>query len=107
MEFKVILSEDAENDLFDIYYYVATEDSFEKADKLRDKLLAAVSTLSKFPLRGHKVREIFDTDPILLEIIKDKYRIIYEIEEKIVVVHAILDGRRNLLVLLSERFLRW
>ena len=40
------------------------------------------------------------------EIHSDPYRIIYQIVDKNIYVHAILDARRDLKSLLSERLLR-
>ena len=33
MEYKVVFTEDAGNDFFDIYYYVAINDSFDNAER--------------------------------------------------------------------------
>lgn len=106
MEYEIVIGEDALNDLYDIYYYIAVNDSFENADKIRNKLINAVLKLNRFPLRGHIVRELTDTYPELLEIISKPFRIMYEIVGKKVIVHSVLDGRRNIQEILSERFLR-
>jgi toxin ParE1/3/4 len=34
------------------------------------------------------------------------YRIIYEVKKEIVYIHSVLDGRRNIQEILSERILR-
>ena len=107
MKFHVFLTADAEQDLFDIYEYVALHDSVGKAEKLLEKLESAYLSLENFPKRGHipfelkrlKIREY-------LEIHYKPYRIIYQIRENKVFIHCILDGRRNLQDLLQERLLR-
>ena len=106
MEYKVRISEDAENDLFDIYYYVAVNDSFANADKLCNKLTLSASKLARYPMRGHFVKEISDTYPEIREVICGPYLILYELENSIVTVLAILDGRRDVKKILEERFLR-
>jgi len=106
MEYKVEFSVDAQNDLFDIYYYIAVNDSFERADKLRNKLLGLSLSLSKFPFRGHILPELKGSTENFLEITSYPYRIIYEVIVNIVTIHCILDGRRNVQDLLKERLLR-
>jgi len=41
-----------------------------------------------------------------LEIHYKSYRIIYEIEENLVYIHSVLDGRRNIQEILNNRILR-
>jgi plasmid stabilization system protein ParE len=41
--YKVVFTDDASRDLFDIYTYVATEDSIARADKLIEALKIAQS----------------------------------------------------------------
>jgi len=106
MEYKVEFSINAQNDLFEIYYYVAVNDSFERADHLRNKLLGLSLSLSKFPFRGHNLPELKDSPGNFSVITSYPYRIIYEVIVNIVTIHCILDGRRNVQDLLKERLLR-
>src|SRR5438552_3621448 len=105
MEYEVILSEIAKQDLFDIYYYIAVNDSFEKADKLRKNLEQKCVTLFKFPNRGSKIKEISSERTDILQIIYSPYSIIYKIEHKRVIILSIIDERRDLLAVLQDRFL--
>ncbi|MBZ0204141.1 MAG: type II toxin-antitoxin system RelE/ParE family toxin [Ignavibacteria bacterium] len=106
MQYKVEFSESAKSDLFDIYYYVAMNDSFDKADKLMKKIKNKCETLSKMPDRGIRVKEIYEERPDLMQIFSSPYNIIYKTESNSVYVIAILDGRRNLQELLGDRILR-
>jgi len=105
--YEVFIIADAEEDLFEIYNYVAIHDSSKKAEKLIDNLEKTCSTLITFPNRGHIPPElerigIFEYQ----EIHYKPYRIIYQIIESTVYVHCILDARRNLQQLLQERLLK-
>ncbi len=95
MEYKVEFAESAEKDLFDIYYYIAVNDSFFASEKVVSKIRESCYKLSIMPFRGHKPDETEETDPDLLEVIHDVYRIIYEVEDRIVRILFIIDGRRD------------
>lgn len=107
MKFKVHLLSDAEEDLFDIYRYVASNDSESKVMRLIQKFEKLCYSLEELPNRGHVPPEleeigIFD----YLEIHYKPYRIIYQIIENSVFVHCILDGRKDMEELLYRRFIR-
>jgi toxin ParE1/3/4 len=107
MKYKVFIVSDAEDDLFEIYKYVAANDSPIKTEKLIGKLEERCLKLFEFPHRGHVPPElerigVFDS----LEILYNPYRIIYRILESKVFVYAVLDGRRDLQDLLQQRLLR-
>ena len=107
MIYQVYLSADAGNDLFDIWNYVAHNDSPEKADHLLRELQSTCFTLEEFPDRGHVPPELERVHVReYLEIHWKPYRIIYRIHDKRVFIHCILDGRRNMLELLIERAIR-
>ena len=107
MRYEVFILSDAEEDLFDIYRYVAAADSSQKAKDLLTNLEETCYRLSKFPKRGHVPPElerigIFEYK----EIHYKPYRIIYQISDKNINTHCVLDGRRDLQELLQERLLR-
>lgn len=101
------ISAEAEEDLFDLWRYVAESDSPEKADTLLVKLEESCLSLSKFPNKGHVPKELRRIGVLDFHEIQFKpYRIIYECNKKRVFIHAILDGRRNMETLLQQRLLR-
>ncbi len=107
MNYEVFFIEDAEEDLYEIYNYVAIHDLPGRAEKLLDNLEKTCYSLSTLPNRGHIPPElerigIFEYK----EIHYKPYRIIYQIAETTVYVHCILNGRRSLQQLLQERLLR-
>ena len=107
MSYQVYILQDAEQDIKDIYQYVAYNDSKTKALTLIDELESSCFSLDNFPERGivpHELKEIGVID--YLRIICFSYRIIYQIEQQQVFIHAVLDGRRDMPSLLERRFLR-
>jgi toxin ParE1/3/4 len=106
-KYDVIFDHDAEDDLFDIYAFVAMNDSVEKADRLFESLRRSCLKLRKLPLRGNIPTELFEIGVIeFRELHYKPYRIIYSLESTTVYVHCVLDGRRDIQEILQERLLR-
>ena len=106
MKFNVHVVEDAEQDLFEIYHYVALSGSPLNAEKLLDQLEQAIISLEHMPERGHippelKRISVYEYRQIHFKV----YRIIYQIINSNVFVHCVLDGRRDLQDLLQQRLL--
>jgi hypothetical protein len=78
MDYKVIFSLKAVNDLETIVRYVAL-DNTEIARRLGENLLNKAKELEKFPLRGQIVPEFNQAN--LRQLILKPYRIIYRVEE--------------------------
>jgi toxin ParE1/3/4 len=105
--YKVRITEDAEQDLADLFDYIARKDSVENAYHVLDTLEALILSLDENPQRGHCPPELVDRG------IKDykelhfkPYRVIYEIIGNSVVVLGCFDGRRDMQSLLERRMLR-
>ena len=106
-KYKVIIDPQAKLDLKELYFYVAVTDGVQSANKLLDALEETCYKLKKFPERGHIPPELRPTGiKSYLEILYKPYRIIYEIEDNLVYIHSVIDGRRNIKEILSDRFLR-
>lgn len=72
-----------------------------------DKIEQTIKNLSIFPNRGHIPPELSKVSVMSYQEIHYKnFRIIYEVENKKVYVHAVLDRRRDLQDLLETRLLR-
>ena len=105
--YDVMFDNDAEDDLFDIYAFVAMNDSVESPDRLFAALRRTCLKLRKFPLRGKIPMELFEIGVTeFRELHYKPYRIIYSLESKTVCVHCVLDGRRDIQTILQERLLR-
>jgi toxin ParE1/3/4 len=101
------ISDEAEADIFDIYRFIATEDSVERADYILEELETLCSGLAASPSRGHVPPEL---DRIgvtnFSEVHFKPYRIVYAVSGLKVIVHCVLDGRRDMQSLLERRLLR-
>jgi len=106
-KYKVLLDNEAEDDLFDIYRYVALNDSVRQADRLLAALKRACQALRTFPLRGHIPPELGGIGVSdFREVRYRPYRIFYSVERRTVFIHCVLDGRRDLQTLLQEHLIR-
>jgi len=103
----VILSEPALFDLLSINDYYLVEVDDKTAAKIIDRLEAAVNSLAEFTERGSIPKELLVLGITQYrQIVVKPYRIIYEQLPEKVIVHAILDGRRDIETLLSQRLAR-
>ena len=104
--YKTVISRYAEDDLVEIieYYHVKNE---IYSQKLLIALEKRVEELKEYPERGRVVPEL-EKQNILeyRELIEGNYRIIYAIEDKNVIIHTIIDSRRNIDELLIKKLLR-
>ena len=106
-KFKVLIDPQAKKDLQEIFLFVAANDSFPALDKLLNDLEKTCYKLEAYPERGQIPQELRQTGiKRYLEIHYKPYRIIYEIDDKLIYIHSVLDGRRNIQKILSERLLR-
>ena len=105
--YRVRVSEEAEQDLIDIYRYVAIQDSVKKAAYVLEQLEPPCSSLAELPIRGHIPPE---PDRVGVtnyrEVYFKPYRVIYEVIGQDVFVHCALDGRRDMQSLLERRLVR-
>jgi toxin ParE1/3/4 len=107
MKYKVFIDPKARQDLSEIFIYVALNDCLEAANKPLDKLEKTCFKLEKYPKRGHIPEELRTTGiKKYLEIHFKPYRIIYEIDNDLIYIHSVLDGRRNIQEILKERILK-
>lgn len=106
MKFSVYFISDAEDDILEIYQYIARNDSVEKAEYVLSRLEETCLSLQSNARRGHVPPEL-DRINIheYLEIHFKPYRIIYQISGTKVLIHCVLDGRRSLEDLLHRRLL--
>jgi toxin ParE1/3/4 len=58
MGFEVVLTDDAEHDLEDIYHYISASDSSQNADYVLDRLLEVTESLATFLDRGSPPKEL-------------------------------------------------
>ena len=100
MDFKVIISQPAINDLENIVSYIATHDS-DAAGRMGMELLKRTRVLSSFPEIGRRAPEA--DAPDIREIIYRSYRIFYRVklEHRVVEVIRFWHGARGFPVIPS------
>lgn len=107
MTVRILLLEPAEQDLFSIHQFVEAKEGPAVADGLLAHLEEAVRSLAQLPERGHWPPELERLGiRHYREIHYKPYRIVYVVEGEAVIVHAVLDGRRDMQTLLRHRMLR-
>jgi len=107
VKYKVIFDVLADSDLENIFNYVADNDSYSTAYAFISEIENLCGKLESFPERGHIIPELKAQSPVrYLELHYKTYRIIYELKEHSVYIHAVIDGRRNVAEALSKRNLR-
>ena len=102
--FLVSISTKAEQDLRTLADYVARERSIDDAIELVDSIRLKIDTIEQFPNRGsipEETRALGETD--FRQIFVGPYRIFYLVGDRHVTIFLIADGRRDLVVLLTQR----
>ena len=104
---EIIVSEFAEEDLNEIvdYYFSRSRDYVER---IISEFEENVMALQKHPKSGRTVPEL-ERQGITKyrELIQEYYRIIYEISGNKVIVHTIIDGRRNFEEIIISKLSRY
>ena len=106
MVYKVIVSENASQDLIDIYRYIYRNDSQDSAEYVPEQLEKTINSLAQNPNRGSYTNELFAIGlKEYREIYFKPYRIIYDVDGQDVNILIIADGRRDMRALLALRVL--
>lgn len=107
MKYRVELVIDAEDDLYELCRYVSRRGSPAAAASLPDRLEEACRSLTELPERRHMPPELERIGvSTYREVDLTPYRVMYRVAGTSVYVHAILDGRRDLVDLLHRRLVR-
>jgi len=103
-----LLTDDAAEDLNDIYQYIEANDSLESANYLLDNIESLLETLSEQPFRGNYPSELAALGiKEFRQILFKPYRLIYGITGDQTIIYCILDGRRDIQSVLERRLLSY
>jgi toxin ParE1/3/4 len=106
VKYSVEFTTGANQDLFKIYRYIKKAGQPETAIQLAEQIAKICVSLAENPERGSIPTELAELSVMLCrQLIFKKYRIIYQILGKIVVIHGIIDGRRNVREVMRQRVL--
>jgi toxin ParE1/3/4 len=104
--YRTIISRFAEDDLYEILDYYKLI-NFEFSEKLLISIEVKIKKLKTFPEQGRIVPELEQQNILdYKELIEGNYRIIYAIQENTVIIHTIIDSRRNLEDLIIKKLIR-
>ena len=106
MRRRVVITDDARQDLAALYDYIADTSSPAHADRIADRLLVLAASLAQYPERGSRPRELATLGHLQYRQVMFKpWRLIYDVDESRVVVYLIADARRDMRGLLAQRLL--
>ena len=104
MAYEVLLTQDAGQDLEELYDYLSQHDLSEKANHVLKKIEDTLSSLSQLPHRGAYPKELLTLGiREYREVFFKPYRIVYRVVGETVYVLLITDGRRAMQTLLQRR----
>ena len=97
-----VLSPEAEEDIFEIWSYLANEVNVEFADQIESNLFDAFALLSRNPGLGHKRQDLTRIPVLFYRVFPYQYMIIYRLKTPLEIV-ALLHAKRNVKKILKNR----
>ncbi len=91
MDFRIVWSPEAVEDLDAIYSYIGRDSKFY-AKAVVSKIVESARNLDRFPFKARIVPELRDEN--IRECFIYSYRLIYRIEEQRILIVAIIHGKR-------------
>jgi len=105
-KYQVLWTDTAQQDLTEIIEYIA-QDSIGDALAILQKLETKASLLDTLPNRGRIAPELLHTGiSQYRELIDAPWRIVYRVDNRRVLIMAVLDSRRDLQAMLLGRLAR-
>lgn len=98
MQYKILRTDKADEQLRDIIFYIAEDSgSVDIAINYLDKLENAINNLSMFPYSGATPRYTTLKRQGYRVLIVEQHLVFYKVDDvnKVVVIYAIVDGRRE------------
>jgi toxin ParE1/3/4 len=92
---RILYSEEAQNDVDEIYVYIATENSPASADRIIDSLVETCNSLAEFPRLGRRREEFDHKWREARSIGNSGYQVFYTEYRGDVVILRILHGSRD------------
>lgn len=97
MSYRILRTDKANDQLFDVIQYIADDAGANIANKYLDKLEAAVMNLADFPYSGTVPRYSILKKQGYRVLIVERHLIFYKVDEEkqTVMIHAVVDGRQE------------
>ena len=102
MNYRILRTDRASDQLFDIIQYIAADAGVETALHYLDKLEAAILNLADFPYSGTVPRYSILKKQGYRVLIVERHLVFYKVDEEkqTVMIHAVFDGRQEYLHLI-------
>jgi toxin ParE1/3/4 len=97
-----ILSTEAQEDVFQIWSYLAQRASLETADRVESKIYQTFELLAATPGLGHKRIDLTEHSVLFFRVRPYSYLVVYRVRTALEFV-AVLHGKRNITELLQDR----
>jgi addiction module RelE/StbE family toxin len=105
-KYNVNVTANAKKDLREIISYVS-QNNPQNALKILERIEARIKTLDHFPNRGGYVPELLKKNiKEYRQITESPWRIIYRVDKDIVTILLIIDSRRNMQDILTQRLIK-
>ena len=106
-----MLTDDAQQDLQEIYDYISENDAPAKANYVLDSIEQVLAGLSNFPECGAWTKELLalgirEYRETYFKPYRVIYRVIHSEERRKIYIHLVFDGRRDMQALLQRRMFR-
>ncbi len=97
MSYRILRTDKASDQLFDVIQYIAADAGANIALQYLDKLEAAVMNLADFPYSGTVPRYSILKKQGYRVLIMERHFIFYRVDEEkqTVMIHAVVDGRQE------------
>ncbi|MCA1950117.1 MAG: type II toxin-antitoxin system RelE/ParE family toxin [Treponema sp.] len=104
MKKKIVWSQDASDDLFDIVSYIKEKSGTTIAYEIYQRIINHVEKIDLFPESGRVVPELISIGILdIREIIEAPWRIFYRVTESEIQIISVIDGRRNIEEILYKK----
>ena len=97
MSYRILRTDKASDQLFDVIQYIAADAGANIALQYLDKLEAAVMNLADFPYSGTMPRYSILKKQGYRVLIVERHLVFYKVDEEkqTVMIHAVVDGRQE------------
>jgi plasmid stabilization system protein ParE len=107
MNFRIVILNSAKQDLKELKTYIINNFSAKTWRTTYTRIKEATRNLQKFPQTGSIPEEFLSLNLTQYrQILSGMNRIIYEVRQKVIYIHIIVDTRRDMNTLLTQRLLR-
>jgi toxin ParE1/3/4 len=107
MSYKVVILGAAEEDLKELRNYIVKHFPLDAWQDTYSKIKESIRNLKTFPFSGNIPEELERLNLTQYrQVISGMNRVIYEVRQEVIYIHIVVDTRRDMKSLLTQRLLR-